>query len=163
MKKLLTLALAGVIMTSTGLTAFATDVTQDTTPPTGQTTVNFSVPMNNIYTVVIPESVTLSEENDVTGTIKIYGATENDDIILPEGKKVNVALTNSQNDFNIVNANGSSLAYTVNEKNDTADLTTVADCDAASKKNTNITFSKINNVKYPGNYSDVLTFTISVV
>lgn len=163
MKKLLTLALTAVMMTSTGLTVFAADVTQDTTPPTGQTTVNFSVPMNDIYTVVIPESVTLSEENDVTGTIKIYGATENDDIILPEGKKVNVALTNSQNDFNIVNANGSSLAYTVNEKNDTADLTTVADCDAASKKNTNITFSKINDVKYPGNYTDVLTFTISVV
>ena len=162
MKKLLIFSLAGAVLTACPVTAFAAEITQDMATPEGQTTVGYNVATDNIYTVVIPESVTLSKDNDVTGTIKIYGATENDNIRLAENKKINVALTGSQNNFNIVNANGSTLAYTVNGKNDTADLTTVAECAAASKKDTNITFSQITNAKYPGDYTDVLTFTISV-
>ena len=54
-----------------------------------------------VYTVVIPETVTLTE-NTVTKQIKIYGADENSNVILGLGKKVNVALSASTNNFNVV-------------------------------------------------------------
>ena len=57
MKKILTLALVTAMLTATGITAYAadTEVDQDTTPPTGTTSVTMSVAPS--YTVTIPESV----------------------------------------------------------------------------------------------------------
>ena len=54
MKKALTLALVAAMLTATGITAFAadTEVNQDTTPPTGAMTVNYTA--DPVYTVVIP-------------------------------------------------------------------------------------------------------------
>ena len=60
MKKILTLALVTAMLTATGMTAFAADVDQDTTPPTGTTSVTMSVAPS--YTVTIPESVVLNEQ-----------------------------------------------------------------------------------------------------
>ena len=162
MKKALTLALVAALLTATGITAFAadTEVNQDTTPPTGATTVNYQV--DPAYTVVIPESVTLTDA-DVTAIIKIYGATENDNVVIGKGQKVNVALTASANDFKVKTADGDEVAYTVNDKNAVADLTTVAECTAAEgKKNTDITFTKTGTAAYAGTYTDTLTFTIGV-
>ena len=90
MKKLLTLALVGAMLTATGITAFAADPTTDVTYEVAP-----------IYTVVIPESVTLGD-TAVTEQIKIYGADENSNVILGLGKKVNVALSASTNNFNVV-------------------------------------------------------------
>ena len=162
-KKLLTLALVGAMLTATGITAFAvdTEVTQNTTPPTGATTVNYQV--NPVYTVVIPESVTLKDTEDATATIKIYGATENDNVVLGKGQKVNVALTASKNDFNVANADGGKVTYTVNDKSAVADLKTVAECTADDgKKDTTLTFAKTGTAAYAGTYTDTLTFGISV-
>ena len=52
------------------------------------------------YTIVIPESVVLSDTDAVTKQIQIYGADETGNVVIPKGQKVNVALTNSLNDFN---------------------------------------------------------------
>ena len=160
MKKILTLALAAAMLSATGITAFAAPVTADSDPKTGGTTVNYAV--DPVYTVVIPESVTLSETDAVTGTIKIYGADENSNVVIPSNQKVNVALTNSENDFNVKNAEGDTISYTVNDKNAVADLTTVAECDAGEKKDTEVTFKKTGDMVYSGTYSDTLTFTVSV-
>ena len=162
MKKILTLALVAAMLTATGITAFATDteIKQDTTPPTGAMTVNYTA--DPVYTVVIPESVELAETAQ-TAQIKIYGADENSNVVLESGKKVNVALSASVNNFNVVSANGSPVAYTVNDKNAVDDLTTVAECTAAEgKKNTDITFTKTGTAAYAGTYTDTLTFTVSL-
>ena len=161
MKKALTLALVAAMLTATGITAFAadTEIKQDTTPPTGATTVNYQV--DPAYTVVIPESVTLTDA-DVTAIIKIYGADENSNVVIGKGQKVNVALTESANNFNVANTDGDTIAYTVNDKNAVADLTTVAECTSNNKTETDITFTKTGTAAYAGTYSDTLLFTVSL-
>ena len=160
MKKAITLALVAAMLTATGITAFAAPITADSDPKTGGTTVNYTV--DPAYTVVIPESVTLGD-TAVTEQIKIYGATETDNVVIGKGQKVNVALTASANNFNVANTDGDTIAYTVNDKNAVADLTTVAECTAAEgKKNTDITFTKTGTAAYAGTYTDTLTFTIGV-
>ena len=160
MKKILTLALVAAMLTATGITAFAAPVTADSDPKTGGTTVNYTV--DPAYTVVIPESVTLGD-TAVTEQIKIYGATENDNVVIGKGQKVNVALTESANDFNVANTDGDTIAYTVNDKNAVADLTTVAECTVDDgKKDTDITFAKTGTAAYAGTYTDTLTFTVSL-
>ena len=151
MKKLLTLALVGAMLTATGITAFAADPTTDVTYEVAP-----------VYTVVIPESVTLGD-TAVTETIRIYGADENSNVVIGKKQKVNVALTASANDFKVKTADGDEVAYTVNDKNAVADLTTVAECTAAEgKKNTDITFTKTGTAAYAGTYTDTLTFNIAV-
>ena len=160
MKKILTLALVGAMLTATGITAFTAPITQDTDPKTGGTTVNYQV--DPVYTVVIPETVTLGN-TAVTEQINIYGATADDNVVIGKTQKVNVALTASANDFKVKTADGDEVAYTVNDKNAVADLTTVAECTAAEgKKNTDITFTKTGTAAYAGTYTDTLTFTIGV-
>ena len=151
MKKVLTLALVAAMLTATGITAFAADPTTDVTYEVAP-----------VYTVVIPESVTLGD-TAVTEQIKIYGATANDNVVIGKTQKVNVALTESANGFKVKTADGDEVAYTVNDKNAVADLTTVAECTAAEgKKNTDITFTKTGTAAYAGTYTDTLTFTIGV-
>ena len=122
---------------------------------------NVSYTVAPAYTVVIPESVTLAD-TAVTAAIRIYGATENDNVMVGEGSKVNVALTESTNDFKVVNVAGDPIAYTVNGKNTTADLEQVASCVAGEKNTTDITFTKTGTASYAGSYTDTLTFTVSV-
>ena len=150
MKKILTLALVAAMLTATGITAFAADPTTDVTYEVAP-----------VYTVVIPESVTLGD-TAVTETIKIYGADENSNVVIGKKQKVNVALTASANDFKVKTADGDEVAYTVNDKNAVADLTTVAECAAGAKTDTNITFTKTGTAAYAGTYTDTLTFTVSL-
>jgi ubiquitin len=115
-----------------------------------------------VYTVVIPETVTLTE-NTVTKQIKIYGATENDDVFIGTSQKVNVALTESANGFKVKTADGDTVDYTVNGENTTAALASVAECTADDgTKNTDITFTKTGTAAYAGTYTDTLTFTVSL-
>jgi len=159
MKKALTLALVAALLTATGITAYATDITADSDPKTGGTNVTYEVAP--VYTVVIPESVTLGD-TAVTEQIKIYGATADDNVVIGKTQKVNVALTESANGFKVKTADGDEVAYTVNDKNAVDDLTTVAKCAAGAKTDTNITFTKTGTAAYAGTYTDTLTFTVSV-
>ena len=150
MKKILTLALVAAMLTATGITAFAADPTTDVTYEVAP-----------VYTVVIPETVTLGN-TAVTEQINIYGATENDNVVIPKNKKVNVALTASANDFNVANADGDTIAYTVNDQNAAASLTAVAECAANATSETDITFARTGTAAYAGTYTDTLTFTVSL-
>ena len=111
--------------------------------------------------MVIPETVTLGN-TAVTEQINIYGATADDNVVIGKTQKVNVALTASANDFKVKNADGDEVAYTVNDKNAVDDLTTVAECAAGAKTDTNITFTKTGTAAYAGTYTDTLTFTVSL-
>ena len=114
------------------------------------------------YTIVIPESVVLSDTDAVTKQIQIYGADETGNVVIPKGQKVNVALTNSLNDFNVKNDDGNTIAYTVNGESSTDDLTTVAECTAGNTSSIDISFSKSGETIYSGTYTDTLTFTVSL-
>ena len=115
-----------------------------------------------VYTVVIPESVTLGD-TEVNEQIKIYGADENSNVVIGKTKKVNVALTESANNFNVANADGDKITYTVNGENPTAALASVAECTADDGiKDTDITFAKTGTAAYAGTYTDTLTFTVSL-
>ena len=114
-----------------------------------------------VYLVTIPETVDLGANETATMTITICGETSEDDVVLPSGKKVNVALTDSTNGFKLKSADNETIAYTVNGKSSAADLTTVAEC-AAGKASETITFAKTGETKYSGSYTDTLTFTVSL-
>ena len=144
----------------TGNVTYTATFTQENAgQQTKNTTVNYVV--DPVYTVVIPETVTLTDAG-ATETISIYGATAEDTVVIPRGKSVNVALTASTNNFNVKNADNETIAYTVNSENDTENLTTVAECAAGAKKDTNITFAKTGTASYAGTYTDTLTFTVSL-
>ena len=163
MKKVLTLALVGAMLTATGITAFAADkeVNQDTTPPTGTTSVTMSVAPS--YTVTIPESVVLNEQTD--GTYSNDAVITATNIRLNNGKVINVTM---DSDFLLENAQGAAaLPYTLTindaEKasgdtvatfNTNADLTLVQQSDA-------LHFAA-DVPTYAGDYSDTVTFNIAV-
>ena len=114
-----------------------------------------------VYLVTIPETVDIGANGTATMTINISGKTSEDDVVLPTGRKVNVALTDSTNGFKLKSADNETIAYTVNGKSAVADLTTVAEC-SAGKASETITFAKTGETKYSGSYTDTLTFTVSL-
>ena len=95
-------------------------------------------------------------------TITICGETSEDDVVLPSGKKVNVALTDSTNGFKLKSADGETIDYTVEGESLTAGLQNIADC-TEGKASKEITFAKTGETKYSGTYTDRLTFTVSLV
>ena len=114
-----------------------------------------------VYTVVIPESVTLGD-TEVNEQIKIYGADENSNVVIGNGQKVNVALTASLNDFSVKNSDGDKISYTLNGKNSVEELGNVAECASGENKTETITFVKTGTAVYSGTYTDMLTFTVSL-
>lgn len=72
-KQLLTLILAGALLTSTGIVASAENT-------------NISYTVGAVYTVTIPSDVTL-RDTDYTDYIKAEGATAGSVPVLDEGKK----------------------------------------------------------------------------
>lgn len=161
MKKILTLALVGAMLSATGITAFAAEVDQDT-PPTGTTNVTLSVAPS--YTITIPETVVLNEQangtysNDATITAtnirlnssKVIGVTMNSDFLL-ENAQGAAALPYKLTINNSAIANGGTVAtFDTN-----ADLTLVQQSDTL-----HFTADKPT---YAGDYSDTVTFNIAVV
>ena len=157
-KKLISIVLAGAILMTVGITAFAEPITQ-TTDPEGTATVTYTV--DPLYTVVIPNSVTLGED-EVEEQILIYGSDKNSNVVIPSSKVVNVALTESANGFNVLNADNDAISYTVNGVNDLSELTDIAWCYPDSKTTTDIIFEKTGAVVFSGTYTDTLTFTVSL-
>ena len=161
MKKILTLALVAALLTATGMTAFAADVDQDTTPPTGTTSVTMSVAPS--YTVTIPESVVLNEQTN--GTYSNDAVITATNIRLTNNKVVSVTM---ESDFLLENTQGAAaLPYTLtmngNEKvsgDVVAIFTTNADLTLVQQSDT-LHFTA-NVPTFAGDYSDTVTFTIAV-
>ena len=115
MKKLLTIMLALVMVLSLSVTALAADITQDSDPKTGNTTVTFNV--DPTYTVTIPATVELEKKTaaDETVTYEKDLTVSAENVRLLEGKQIQVTLTS---DFTLTNdtQNGgaaTNLSYTV--------------------------------------------------
>ena len=146
MKKLLTLALVGAMLTATGITAFAE-------------TTNVSYDVQPTYTVTIPATVDLGD-NDVTASI------EASDVLLETGKQIKVDLTAASNTvsgstFNAKNGD-STVTYTITGDKAIAVGDTVATFAANGSKT--LTFSAANKsaATVAGSHTETLTFNIAV-
>ena len=161
MKKLLTLALVGAMLTATGITAFAADIDQDTTPPTGTTNVTMSVAPS--YTVTIPESVVLNEQQD--------GTYSNDAVITATNIRLNnnkIVTVTMESDFLLENAQGAAaLPYTLTindaEKASGDTVATFAtDADLTLVQQSDTLHFAADVPTFAGDYSDTVAFNIAV-
>ena len=160
-KKIITLALAAAMLSATGITAFAADIDQDTTPPTGTTSVTMSVAPS--YTVTIPESVVLNEQQD--GTYSNDAVITATNIRLNNNKVVSVTM---DSDFLLENAQGAAaLPYTLTindaEKASGDTVATFAtDADLTLVQQSDTLHFAADVPTFAGDYSDTVTFNIAV-
>lgn len=161
MKKILAFALALVMALSLSASAFAVDINQDATQKYGETNVTFNV--DPTYTVTIPATVTLAKAAD--GNYKQDAAVSATDVRLEEGKTIKVTL---EGDFKLVTgATGATyeLPYTVTVDDDATPIAsgaTVATFTTTTAEQSSTLHFAAENPTYAGNYSDTVTFTISV-
>ena len=147
MKKLLTLALVGAMLTATGITAFAE-------------TTNVSYNVDPSYTVSIPASVTLGDA-DVTADITAS------DVILEDGKQIKVDLTAASNTasgstFNAKNGD-SAVTYTISAGDKTIAVNdTVATFTANGSKTLTFSAADKSAATAAGAHTETLTFTVSL-
>lgn len=163
MKKLLAIALALVMVLSLSVTAFAADNTFSPSDNSGKnTTVTFNV--DPTYTVTIPATVTLAKDQDA-GNYKQDATITATDVRLLEGQTITVTLAS---DFKLTTgAAGATyeLPYTVKVgDSETAIATgdTVATFNTDTNRQSSTLHFAADNPTYAGNYSDTVTFTISV-
>ena len=146
MKKLLTLALVGAMLTATGITAFAE-------------TTNVSYNVDPSYTVSIPAAVTLG---DAAVTADITAS----DVILEDGKQIKVDLTAASNTasgstFNAKNGD-SAVTYTITGDKAIAVGDTVATFTANGSKTLTFSAADKTAATVAGAHTETLTFTISL-
>ena len=162
MKKLFSSVLALAMCCAIATTAFAEDtvINQDTDDKTGSTAVTFNV--DPTYTVTIPGTVTLEK----TGTDAVtyeqdLTITADAGMRLKSGESVQVTMAS---DFTMNSIEGSSLTYTVTAndqeiKNNGVVATFTTN---TASQNSTLHFAA-NDPEYAGNYSDTVTFTLSVI
>ena len=116
------------------------------------TTVTYEVAPT--YTVTIPATVALGE----TATIKA------ENVVVAKGKQVEVALTNA-NGFTVATPQGAKLGYTVKNGETTVnegDTVLTVNPEGGKTGETTLTFTTPETVKFAGDYTGTVTFTIAV-
>jgi len=146
MKKVLTLALVGAMLTATGITAFAE-------------TTNVSYNVDPSYTVSIPAAIPLSDS-------AVEADIEASDVILEDGKQIKVELTSASNTdsgstFNAKNGN-STVTYTITGDKAIAVGDTVATFTADGNKTLTFSAADKTAATVAGSHTETLTFTITV-
>ncbi len=119
---------------------------------TQTTTVTYQV--DPTFTVTIPATVALGE----TATIKA------ENVVVAKGKQVEVALTNA-NGFTVATPQGAKLGYTVKNGETTVnegDTVLTVNPDNGKTGETTLTFTTPETVKFAGDYTGSVTFTIAV-
>ena len=163
MKKFLAFALALVMVLSLSVTAFASGTGNDDSASdnTKDTSVTFNVAPT--YTVTIPQKVELDKKTAENGTITyekdLTISAEN--VRLLEGQKIKVQLTGC--DFTLT-AGNTNWPYTVTVGNEsiTAQNNVVATFETSTNKQSSTLHFAAGNPEFAGEYSDTVTFTISV-
>ena len=163
MKKLIGVLLIVALLATMSVTALAADITPDTAPKTGDTAVTFNI--DPTYSVTIPATVELDKVVASDGTItyeKDMTITASD-VRLEEDQKVEVTLTS---DFKLDTADSATykLDYTVTVDGDAvANNGVVAAFGTDTAEQSETLHFVAGNPTYAGDYSDTVTFTISVV
>ena len=119
---------------------------------TKSTTITYQV--DPTFTVTIPATVALGE----TATIKA------ENVVVAKGKQVEVALTNA-NGFTVATPQGAELGYTVKNGETTVnegDIVLTVNPDNGKTGETTLTFTTPETVKFAGDYTGTVTFTIAV-
>ena len=121
-------------------------------PSKRSVTVEYNV--DPTFTVTIPATVALGE----TATIKA------ENVVVAKGKQVEVALTNA-NGFTVATPQGAELGYTVKNGEtivNEGDTVLTVNPDYGKTGETTITFTTPETVKFAGDYTGTVTFTIAV-
>ena len=121
-------------------------------PSKRSVTVEYNV--DPTYTVTIPATVALGE----TTTIKA------ENVVVAKGKQVEVALANA-NGFTVATPQGAELGYTVKNGETTVnegDTVLTVNPDGGKTGETTLTFTTPETVKFAGDYTGTVTFTIAV-
>lgn len=155
MKKFTAIILTLVLILSLSVTAFATEINQDSDPKTSDVTVTTSI--EPTYTVTIPANTTV----DFNATSTSFGAIQLDAAQIDPGYVVRVALDASGTLKNAKDTR-KTIAYTVNDVNSafvSADYTVAGQSTPLTIDITQDAW----NTAFAGDYSDVMTFTVSYV
>ena len=121
-------------------------------PSKRSVTVEYNV--DPTYTVTIPATVALGE----TATIKA------ENVVVTKDKQVEVTLTNA-NGFKVKTEQGAELGYTVKNGETTVnegDTVLTVNPDGGKTGETTLTFTTPETVKFAGDYTGTVTFTIAV-
>ena len=157
MKKLLALILAVALMATMSVTAFATDVTTD--GGTGSTNVYFGV--DHTYTVTIPAQVEL-QKIDTDGAITYendYSITAEAGVRLLKNEYIEVTVAS---DYVMETPQGATLAYTITKDNAALVNAVVATFNTNKAEQTSKIHIAAGDPDFAGNYSDTVTFTLTV-
>ncbi len=166
MKKIFAVILAACLLATLSVTAFASDIDQDSESKNGATKVSFNV--DPTYTVTIPETVTLEKktvnnivtyENDLTISASDVRLTQNSGIAVSLDSDYTMEVTDA------VASNPYQLPYKVfvDETEITAESNTVA-LFGTNKNNQSTTLHiTAEDPEYAGTYTDTVTFTIETV
>ena len=165
MKKILSIAVAVLMIAAICVPCFAADITIDKTTPDGKGTAQVKTDLSDVtgdgsFTVKIPAEMPIPWNTANTDSSKDF--TYSVESQLKTGKLIQVDV--AQNNANMTSASGATLAYTI-----TGDITAVKTTAPVVAKGT---FVKTVTVKVAGTawanaaideYSDTLTFTAQIV
>lgn len=164
MKKLISILTALALTMTLSVTAFATTVEPDNsgspTPNTGTTAVSLNVDPS--YTVTIPATVELTAQGTDPETyesdLEITAAAN---VRIPEGKQITVTMGS---DFTMKDDDtGSELSYKVTvDRTEISNNGTVATFTSSTSAQTSTLTFAADDPEYAGDYSDTVTFTISI-
>ena len=157
MKKLLALIPAITLMATMSVTAFATDVTTD--GGTGSTEVKFNV--DPTYTVTIPATVELNkvEDNGVVTYENDYTLTASAGVRLKKGEYIEVTIAS---DYVMQTPQGATLDYTITKDNAALVNAVVATFNTNKAEQTSKIHIAAGDPDYAGEYTDTVTFTLTV-
>ena len=168
MKKFVTLLLTAALAITAATTAFAdTTITpapnSSPNPSSGSMNVNYTVGPR--YLVTIPAEVTLSSTKN--GTVEGKATVTAENVTVPYGESVKVTLSS---DFTVNTTEGAALSYEVWKPDNSTTGTLVDNMNntvlevASGSGSTELTFALAPNsaITYSGNYTDTVTFTVSV-
>ena len=154
MKKLFALILAVALMATMSVTAFAANTTG------GSTEVTFNV--DPTYTVTIPATVELNkvEDNGVVTYENDYTLTASAGVRLKKGEYIEVTVAS---DFEMTTTEGATLEYTITAENAAvANNGVVAEFATDKAEQTATIHIAANDPDFAGDYSDTVTFTLTV-
>lgn len=176
MNRFLALALTLALALSLSVTALAedTEIKPDTdgrpNPSTANTSVQFTVAPT--YTITIPEKVELDKKTDDTNGTVTYEQdatiTASENVRLLNGQQIKVTMSagTGENAFTLTTTQNATLPYTVTVGSDTTAITSggeVATFRTSTGAQTSTLHFAADDPTYAGQYSDTVTFTISIV
>ena len=153
MKKLMTILVAVAMLATLSVTALAANTTG------GSAEIGFAV--DPTYIVTIPATVTL-EKKDAEGVITYendYTLTADAGLRLKKGEYIEVTV---ETDNEMTTAEGATLAYTITKDGEALENDVVATFTTDKEEQSSTIHIAAGDPDYAGDYSDTVTFTLTV-